>query len=145
MIKEAFGVLSYYMPPPLNKFMHKMRGVKFKDLSTTWIGFTTLIDNAYPEQISIGENVTISVDVKIFAHTEPPLTIQEKYLPKSVEPVVVGDNVFIGIGACILPGVTIGNDVIIGAYSVVTKDIPAYSVVAGSPARVIKDIRELNK
>ena len=51
--------------------------------------------------------------------------------------VVIGDNVWIGRNACIMPNVTIGKGVIIGANSVVTHDIPPYSIVAGVPARII--------
>lgn len=142
MIKEILGVIAYYTPPPLNKYFYKIRGVKIKDISSTWIGLGAVIDNAYPEKISIGENVTISVGVKIFAHTEPPKTIQEKFMPMSIKDVKIGNNVFIGAGACILPGVNIGEYVVIGAGSIVMKDIPSYSVCVGNPAKVIKDIRD---
>ena len=54
----------------------------------------------------------------------------------------MGDNVYIGVHTVILPGVKIGNNVIIGAGSVVTKDIPDNSVAAGTPARVIKSSQE---
>ena len=57
-------------------------------------------------------------------------------------PIRVGNNVYIGSGAYIMPGVTIGDNCIIGAASVVTKDIPANSVAVGIPARVIKTIDE---
>ena len=50
----------------------------------------------------------------------------------------VGDNVFIGMGACILPGVTIGSNSIVGAYSVVTKDVEDGTVFGGNPACVLK-------
>ncbi len=50
----------------------------------------------------------------------------------------IGDNCFIGNGAILLPGITIGNEVIVGAGSVVTKDVPSNSIVAGNPARVIR-------
>lgn len=53
-------------------------------------------------------------------------------------PVIIGDNVWIGDKATILPGVTIGEGAVIAANSVVTKDVPAFSVVAGVPARIIK-------
>ena len=62
-----------------------------------------------------------------------------------VKPIVVGDNVYIGYGAIILPGVEIGSNVVIGAASVVTKAIPSNSVVAGVPARVIKSLDEYEK
>ena len=57
-------------------------------------------------------------------------------------PVIIGNNVWIGDKATILPGVTIGDGAVIGANAVVTKDVPAYSVVAGNPARVIKIVQE---
>lgn len=53
-------------------------------------------------------------------------------------PVIIGNNVWIGDKATILPGVTIGDGVVVAANAVVTKDVPAYSVVAGNPARIIK-------
>ena len=53
-------------------------------------------------------------------------------------PVVIGNNVWIGDKATILPGVTIGDGAVIAANAVVTKDVPAYSVVGGNPAKVIK-------
>lgn len=59
-----------------------------------------------------------------------------------VKPIRVGDNVYFGAGCLVLPGVTIGNDVVVGACSVVTKDIPDNSVAVGVPARVIKTVAE---
>ena len=57
---------------------------------------------------------------------------------ESKGPVIIGDNVWIGDKATILPGVTIGEGSVIAANSVVTKDVPAYCVVAGNPAKIIK-------
>lgn len=56
-------------------------------------------------------------------------------------PVVIGKNVWIGDKATILPNVTIGDGVVVAANAVVTKDVPAYSVVAGCPAKVIKQLK----
>jgi maltose O-acetyltransferase len=56
------------------------------------------------------------------------------------KPVLIGDNVWIGMNACILPGVTIGDNSIVGSGSVVTKSIPANEVWAGNPARFIKKL-----
>lgn len=55
-------------------------------------------------------------------------------------PVVIGENVWIGEMVCIMPGVTIGRGSIVGANAVVTHDVPPYSLVAGNPARVIKQL-----
>lgn len=57
-------------------------------------------------------------------------------------PIVIGRNVWIGANVTVLPGVTIGDDAVVAAASVVTKDVPAGSVVVGSPARVIRTIAE---
>ena len=53
-------------------------------------------------------------------------------------PVIIGNDVWIGDKATILPGVTIGDGAVIAANAVVTKDVPAYSVVAGNPAKIVK-------
>lgn len=60
-------------------------------------------------------------------------------------PVIIEDDVWIGIGAVILPGVSIGRHAVIGANSVVTHDVPAYSVVGGNPARLIKQYDFINQ
>jgi putative colanic acid biosynthesis acetyltransferase WcaF len=52
--------------------------------------------------------------------------------------ITIGERVFIGARSFIMPGMTIGNDVIIGACSVVTKDVPAHSIVAGNPAKQLR-------
>jgi len=58
-------------------------------------------------------------------------------------PVKVGDDVWIGAGAVIIPGVTVGNHAVIAAGAVVTKDVPAWHVAGGVPAKVLKDRREI--
>ena len=60
----------------------------------------------------------------------------------STKPVVIGDDVWIGANAVILPGVTIGRHVVVAAGAVVTKDVPDYSLVAGVPAKEIKKLRK---
>jgi len=58
----------------------------------------------------------------------------------STKPVVIGDDVWIGANAVVLPGVTIGSHVVVAAGAVVTKDVPDYCVVGGIPAKVIKEL-----
>lgn len=65
------------------------------------------------------------------------LPVSKRYIT-SKGPVVIGKNVWVGDKVSILPGVTIGDGVVIGANSVVTKDVPSYSIIGGNPARVIK-------
>jgi acetyltransferase-like isoleucine patch superfamily enzyme len=71
---------------------------------------------------------------------ERPIRLQGIY-KRDVE---VGSNVWIGYGACVLRGVSVGDNAIVGTNAVVTKDVPANAVVAGSPARVIR-MREAPK
>lgn len=90
--------------------------------------------------ITIGNNVMLGPAVQIYTATHP---LKEKDRNSGRElgfPVVIGDNVWIGGGAVIQPGVKIGDNAVIGAGAVVTKNIPADHFVGGNPARVIKEI-----
>jgi acetyltransferase-like isoleucine patch superfamily enzyme len=70
----------------------------------------------------------------------------DKKVPTLMKPIEIMDNVFIGCNSTILGGVTIGNNVVVAAGSVVTKDVPPNSVVAGNPAKVIESFDDyINK
>lgn len=88
------------------------------------------------ESIKIGNNVAISHDVTIMDSDFHNVDYEGYEMTKSI---VIGDNVWIGSRSLILKGVNIGNGSIIAAGSVVTKDVPAKSIVAGVPAKVIRD------
>lgn len=89
--------------------------------------------------ITLGENVLVGPKVNIITinHDPDPENRSATY----GRPVVIGDNVWIGVNSTILPGVSIGCGAIIGANSVVTKDVPPMTVVAGNPARIIKTLK----
>lgn len=93
-------------------------------------------------RIEIGENSTLAFRVTILTTASPNAPynlLKDIYKPIS-KPVTIGDNVWIGACSVILPGVTIGNMSVVAAGSVVTKDIPPHTLVAGVPARIIKNI-----
>lgn len=72
-----------------------------------------------------------------FSHF-PSFGIVDETEPLECQQIVIGNDVWIGMNSCILPGIHIGNGAIVGAGSVVTKDVPAYAVVAGNPAKILK-------
>ena len=91
--------------------------------------------------LEIGVNVMMGPEVRIMTakHDTSRIDIpmcQQGHYPK--QKVTIGDDVWIGASVIIMPGITIGTGSIIGAGAVVTKDVPAYAVVAGVPAKVIK-------
>lgn len=91
--------------------------------------------------LAIGDGAVLSEHVYLSdtAHGLNPLKGPIMAQPiESKGPVTIGRNVFIGYGAAVLPGVTLGDHCIVGARSVVTRSFPAYTMVAGSPARRVK-------
>ena len=96
-------------------------------------------------EIIIGNNVLTGPNVLITDNSHGNTIREDMMLTpvgrplRSKGPVKIGDNVWIGNGACIMPGVTIGSNSIIGANSVVTHDVPSFCVVAGIPAKIIKN------
>lgn len=92
--------------------------------------------------VKFGDNVFIAPNCSFYTAGHP---IDPEERNKGLEyarPITVGNNVWIGGNVCVVPGVTIGDNCVIGAGSVVVKDIPANSVAAGNPCRVIKSITD---
>jgi maltose O-acetyltransferase len=92
--------------------------------------------------IRIGHNVFIGPGVHIYAATHPIKATERIKGPELAFPVMIGNNVWIGGGSIICPGVTIGDHTTIGAGSVVTKNIPSNVVAAGNPCRIIRDLSQ---
>lgn len=91
-------------------------------------------------RIEIGDDAQIGPGVHIYTAWHPiDPTVRRSGL-EGASPVKIGNNVWIGGGAIILPGVTIGEDSIVGAGSVVTRDVPARVIAVGSPARVAEKL-----
>jgi maltose O-acetyltransferase len=87
------------------------------------------------EPVSIGDGTAIGPAVQILAADHPRDPRLRRQNVRFGRPVTIGANVWIGGGAIILPGVTIGDDSIVGAGSIVTRDVPAGATVVGNPAR----------
>ena len=88
------------------------------------------------DMIRIGSNVSISHRVSLITGTH---NINSKDFHYEKHPIIIHDYVWIGIRAIILPGVEIGEGAVVAAGAVVTKSVPPYSIVAGIPAKIIKE------
>ena len=104
----------------------------------------TFIDELFPFMLSIGDNVNITSGVHILNHDYSWAVLKSKYntVLGGVGSVSIGNNVFIGVNSIILMNSEIGDNVIVGAGSVVHGKIPSNCVVAGSPAKVVCSIEE---
>jgi acetyltransferase-like isoleucine patch superfamily enzyme len=98
------------------------------------VGLMAMFDIFRPDLISIGPNTVIGYNATILCH---------EFLPREYRlgRVEIGRDVLIGANATVLPGVKIGDGAMVAAGSVVTRDVPPYSLVAGVPARVVRYLR----
>lgn len=104
----------------------------------TWIGQSCFLHSA--GNITIGKAVGMGPYVKILTSVHREVERSKPIIANDLDfgEVVIHDGCDIGIGAIILPGITVGEGAIVGAGAVVTKDVPDYSVVAGNPAHILR-------
>ena len=95
--------------------------------------------------MKIGDNAQIAPNVSIYTAGHPVHPDSRNSGYEYGIAISIGDNVWIGGNTCILPGVTIANNVVIGAGSVVTKDIPDNVIAAGNPCKIIREITEKDR
>lgn len=132
--------MQFLVPPGLRTLLLKFCGVNFKNRKSVFIGTNVLFDNLKNTKTTIGKNVTITTGTKIINHF--PVLSSNGVTEYKMGDISIGDNVFIGMNSLIIKPVTIGNGAVIGAGSVVTKDIPDNTIVGGNPAKVIGKVEE---
>jgi maltose O-acetyltransferase len=103
-----------------------------------FVNFNTVILDC--ASVTIGEGTQMGPGVQILAADHPRDPQVRRSLLELARPVSIGSNVWIGAAAVVLPGVSVGDDSIIGAGSVVTRDIPSGVVAVGSPCRVVRTL-----
>ncbi|MER5172717.1 sugar O-acetyltransferase [Thioclava kandeliae] len=104
----------------------------------SFINFNATILDCAP--VTIGDEVLIGPNVQIYAATHPLEAAPRRAMLESGKPVTIHDGVWIGGGAILCPGVTIGENAVVGAGSVVTRDVAPNMLVAGNPARLIRNL-----
>ena len=109
-----------------------------------YIGDFVRIDPSHPDMITVEDNVSIASGSRLLCHqrdfTNYHVGSDYMKLGYIIKPIVLKKGCLVGMESMVLPGVTIGEGAIVGAGSLVTKDIPAWTIAAGNPAKVIKQI-----
>ena len=140
MLHEIFGEVgeNVWMNSPLTVTVGKYVSIG----SGTYANMNLMLIDDW--QITIGKNVLIGPNVTM-STTGHPIDPAHRQDGMYSFPITIGDNVWIGGNVTILPGVTIGENSVIGAGSVVTKDIPANVVAFGAPCKVYREINERDR
>jgi maltose O-acetyltransferase len=138
LLKELLGSFPEDSPPYIEAPFHCDYGIHTTVGKNFYANFSCVfLDCA---KITIGDNVFLAPKVQLYTAAHP-LDALERRATEFAKPITIGDDVWIGGGAIVLPGVTIGNRVVVAAGSVVSKDIPDDVVVGGVPAKVLKKLK----
>lgn len=108
--------------------LNKLYGMDIS--SKARISYGARLDKTYPEGIHIDEESYVASGAIIFSHDFSRNLKTDTY---------IGKRCFIGANAIIMPGITVGDEVVVGSGAIVTKDLPSNTIVAGNPAKVLKE------
>jgi acetyltransferase-like isoleucine patch superfamily enzyme len=132
----SYAVTGYYFAVRMGRYCSIGEQVQMGrgDHPTNWLS-TSPFQYLREPLFNVGSGFAHAADFKGFT---PPQRPPKTPPPSQVKPIQIGNDVWIGHGAMVLPGVTIGDGAIIGANAMVTKDVPPYAVLVGNPGRVVK-------
>lgn len=137
MLKQLIQKILRWLRERVYLFLREFMAWKYRTIYGMDIGENTGINrkakldtNIYPQGIHIGKNCNILAGAIILSHDACRSIKADTY---------IGDNTIVGIRSIVMPGVKVGSHVVIGAGSVVTKDVPDHCVVVGNPAHVIRE------
>ena len=142
MLKEMFAEIgeNCYIEPPLHA---NWGGHHVHFGNSVYANFNlTLVDDTH---IYVGDYTMFGPNVTVATAGHPILPELREKAYQFNQPVYIGRNCWLGAGVVVLPGVTIGDNSVIGAGSIVTKDIPANVVAVGNPCRVLREINERDR
>lgn len=122
-----------------------LRRIGCKVGKEVFIGDYVRVDSGHADMITIEDHVTITSGTRLLCHQRDisDYCIGDDYLDLGyvIKPIFLKKGCSIGMESFVMPGVTVGEGAIVGAGSLVTKDVPAWTVVAGRPAKVVKEIK----
>lgn len=138
LLKVISGMARFCVPPFLRVGLYRLMGIKIgRDV---FIGLDCILDSSYPELITIEDDVVTSFRIMLICHgisadSQGRAPGKED---RNVAGITLKRKCYIGAGAIILPGVVVGENAVVAAGAVVTRDVEPYTAVAGMPARKIK-------
>jgi maltose O-acetyltransferase len=141
IIKKLLKLLVKYMP--IYQFRSTMlRLCGYAVGKEVYVGEDLLIIEEPSDQamVNIGDRVAISPRVTLVISSRPNFSRIAPYVPVKHGPIILENDVWLGTGVVVLPGITIGEGAVVGANSVVTKDVKPYTIVGGSPAKLIRNV-----
>ena len=139
-----WSILEPIEPRKLRPFILRRMGCKVGE--GCFIGDYVRIDTSHTDMITLEDSVSIASGVRLLCHQRDfsNFCVGDDYMKLGyiVKPIVLKKGCLVGMESFVMPGVTIGEGAIVGAGSLVTKDIPAWTIAAGRPAKVLKQIPE---
>jgi maltose O-acetyltransferase len=141
VVKRLFKVLQKNMPG-YHLRIQMLRWSGYKIGEQVYIGEDCLIIDEINDRgmVTIGNRVAIAPRVTLVTSSYPNESLIRPYAPVEFGPIIIEDDVWIGTGVTIFPGVCIHRGAVVGAASLVTHDVPPFTIVAGVPARVIRKL-----
>ena len=137
-----WSILEPFEPRKLRPFILRRMGCKVG--KGCFIGDYVRVDTSHTDMITVEDNVSIASGSRLLCHQRDfsDFCVGDDYMKLGyvVKPIVLKKGCLVGMESFVMPGVTIGEGAIVGAGSLVTKDIPAWSIAAGRPAKVLKEI-----
>lgn len=128
------------LPPATRASLHRRRGVNVGN--RVFIGTEVFIDDAVPSSVTLEDDVTVIAQTTILGHTYYPRHFHRLLGDEATRAelkTTIGRGAYLGLRSTILAGVTVGEYAIVGAGSVVTSDVAPYTMVAGVPARLVRE------
>ena len=122
------------------KWLQRKRGVKIGK-HVHW-GTNIVVDNSYPYFVVIEDGASISGNDYFLAHSKP-MEYHASCIRSYVSPIIVRKNAWLAVNVTVLPGVEIGEGAVVSAGSVVSQDIPPFTVASGNPAKMVADISKI--